>query len=129
MGEVLAEEECWAPSSILPLLAQAGRMECLAAAAKRLQSVLGRAGEEPMLRWRGVAAVVLIGALAGGCFGPELKTKLVCKAGVSAEVPFSMFNAHGGKHSSSELMPTDAAGVCDKMREAAIQMGLKVEQI
>jgi len=82
-----------------------------------------------MLRLRGVAAVVLVGALTGGCFGPELKTKLVCKAGVTAEVPFSMFNAHGGKHSSSELMPTDAAGVCDKMREAAIQIGLKVEQV
>jgi hypothetical protein len=58
---------------------------------------------------------------------PGFKTKLVCQAGVSAKVYFSMFNAHGGKHSSSELAPTGAAGVCGKMREVAIQMGLEVE--
>jgi len=82
-----------------------------------------------MLRLRAVSGIVLIGALMGACFGPELKTKLVCRAGVPAEVFFSMFNAHGGKHSSSQLMSTDAAGVCDKMSDAAIQMGLKVERV
>jgi hypothetical protein len=80
-------------------------------------------------RGRTTLVVMLVGALASACFGPEEKTKLICRQGTSLKLFFSMFNAHGGKHASMDLPATDAAGVCQKMSEAALEMGLKVERI
>src|SRR4051812_35884042 len=96
-----------------------------------LREILAGGRETTGMRvdWHARAMTIFGIALLGGCSPPE-QTRLECVAGASDKLFFTMFNPFRRiTPASGNIEPTDAAGVCDIMSDAAKRLNLQVERV